>query len=156
MMLVARSRRKAFRRNAVLFIMAMACFCRRCEGSKHHLSSLQMVISNHFIDIWPINKETVTTHPSVLTFTTVWINQATVARTTSMIDSAVMRTTYRQCPSRSVRRQTKGAPSLTVASVASSLLQVKTLLIPSPPAKNLTGLVRSEHIHSSVRISCSY
>jgi hypothetical protein len=57
-MLIARSRRKESRCNAVLFIMTMACFCLkegRSEGSKHHLSTSQMVISNHVIDIWPIN-----------------------------------------------------------------------------------------------------
>ncbi len=57
MMLKARSRRKASRCNAVLFI-SMACFClqeARSEGSKLTLSTLQMVISNHVIDIWLIN-----------------------------------------------------------------------------------------------------
>ncbi len=57
MMLIARFRRKASTCNAVLFI-TMACLCLqegRSEGSKHHLSTLQRVISNHFIDIWPIN-----------------------------------------------------------------------------------------------------
>jgi hypothetical protein len=46
MMQIARSRRKASRCNAVLSIMTMACFCLqegRSEGSKHHLSALQMV-----------------------------------------------------------------------------------------------------------------
>jgi hypothetical protein len=50
---IARSRRK------VLFIMTMACFCLqegRSEGSKHHhLSTLQIAISNHEINIWPVN-----------------------------------------------------------------------------------------------------
>jgi hypothetical protein len=57
MMLIERSGIKASRCNAVLFI-TMACFCLqegRSEGSKHDVSTLQMVISNHFIDIWPIN-----------------------------------------------------------------------------------------------------
>jgi hypothetical protein len=54
-MLKARSPRKASRCNAVLFI-AMVCLQeRRSEGSKHDLSTLQTVISNHVIDIWPIN-----------------------------------------------------------------------------------------------------
>jgi hypothetical protein len=56
-MLKARSRRKASRCNAVLFI-TMACFCLqegRSEGSKHDLSTLLMVISNHNFDIRPIN-----------------------------------------------------------------------------------------------------
>ena len=42
-MLIARSRRKESRCNAVLFIMTMACFCLkegRSEGSKHHLSDI--------------------------------------------------------------------------------------------------------------------
>ncbi len=58
MMLLARSRRKASRCHAVLFIMTMSCFCLqegRSEGSKHHLSTLQIAISNQFINIWPIN-----------------------------------------------------------------------------------------------------
>ncbi len=58
-MLLARSRRKASRCNVMLlFSMTMACFCLqegRSEGSRYHLSIFQMVISNHFIDIWPIN-----------------------------------------------------------------------------------------------------
>ncbi len=56
MMFIARCRRKAFRSHAVSFI-TMACFCLqegRSEGSKRHLSTLQMVILNHVIDIWPI------------------------------------------------------------------------------------------------------
>jgi hypothetical protein len=101
-----------------------------------------------------------TMHPSVLTemINLLWIVQAIVAASASMIDSAVMGTKYRQCHSRSVRRQTKGAPSLMVASVASSLLQVKkTGLTPSPPppprnhkilALNFTGLVRTEYMRS--------
>jgi hypothetical protein len=57
MVLIARSRRKASRYNAVLFI-TISYFCFQeggSEGLKHYLSTLQMVISNHDINIWPIN-----------------------------------------------------------------------------------------------------
>ena len=86
-----------------------------------------------------------TTHPSVLTVTSF---QAIVAAS----DSAEMGTQYRQCRSRSVGRQTKGAPSpLMVASTASPLLQVKTLLLTplsSPSTKSLdpTKIERASHI----------
>jgi hypothetical protein len=53
MMLKTRSRRNA----SVLFITT-ACFCLqegKSEGPKHHLSASQMVISNSFMNTWPIN-----------------------------------------------------------------------------------------------------
>jgi hypothetical protein len=102
------------------------------------------------------------TRPSALTaIIRIMRIQAIVAASASMIDSAVMGTKYRQCHLRSVRRPTKVAPSLTGASVASSLLQVKTLLTPFPPlstkskdlkehlALNSTDFVPTECMHSS-------